>query len=175
MGKLEIKRGDIGSSIGFIIFVIIFLIIYFFIIENFKENNKDIVLTDYDTGDVILIESKYLWGGVWFNKDRLNILYKKFDVEKNSLINGKETVQLPFNKIKKVILSEGFGIYEIKIESEDGFFNKTYNFYVQNKDHFEIVKNKIFEVGGGSLIVEETRTFLNRFDKSNKKKPLTQI
>jgi hypothetical protein len=147
--KFEYKREDLDSVIGFLIIIMILIIINY-LNNSFEKNQKEIVLTS-STGEVVLIESKSFLGGVWFNKDRLDILYDKFDIEKNSFISGKEKVQLPFSVIKKVNFEKKFyDIYKISIKSEFGSFT----FFIQNKNNFEIVKNKIIEMCRDRFVIE---------------------
>ena len=172
--KFEYKREDIVSVIVIIIFLIILFLIDYFI-NTLNVNKKDIVLTS-DTGEVYLTEYKYFWGGVWFNKDRLLVLDDNFKIEENSLISGSPTIiQLPFSKIKKVIFEEGYDIYEIRIESDGGFLNRVDNFYIRNKDNFEIVKDRIVEVNKGSFVIEETKTFPSRFSTIEEKRPIPKF
>lgn len=137
-------------------------------------NKKEIILTNVTTRDITFFESKYLLGGVWFNRDRLSILSDGLTIFKNSLFSGEETVQLPYNKIKKVIFEEGFGIFEITIESEGRIFNDKYNFYIGDKGNFTIIKDNIRNHGGDKITIIENRTFMNRIFNREKKKPLSK-
>ena len=159
MGKL---KDNIYNSFRLMIIILVGGIIIFFVMyeyEVYQRNNVttevskgDIVLTSF-TGEVILIESKYFWGGVWFNKDKLIVSYDKFEIEKNSLIFDKKTIQLPVSKIKKVNFEKDiYDVYKISIWSEDGF----YYFYIKNKDNFEIVKSKIIDISIKRFVVESS-------------------
>lgn len=155
--------------IGNLLFILLIGGLGYFL-STLHESYEDYVYTS--KGDIHLDECKYFLGGVWFHNDQLSVLCDRFDIKKNSLISGKETVQLPFSKIKKVTFEEGYKIYKIKIESGGGLYPDKKKFYIRNKDNFEIVKNKIIKVGKRSLVIEETRTFLNRLSNIKMKKKI---
>lgn len=162
-------------KLDFLFTILVILVVSIGIYMNVNDNPVEIVLTNVETGDLHLYESKYFWGGVWFKKDILSILSDRFKMDTNSIIGHGETVYLPYQKVRKVKFNEQLYIYKITIESDGRLFNDVKSFYIRKKDNYDLIKNKIIEVGKDQFVYVEDRTIFNRITDRKRDRPLPKF
>lgn len=127
------------------------------------SNDKEKIVRQFD-GSITLVEAKYFWGGSWFEKDVLEVSNTGVSIHKYSLINSKEpdTVNIPFNKIKKVIFIEGKSIYEVDIVYKGNFLDNKEEFYIRDRISFIAVTDNIRVTAINQITINEKKTFVKK-------------
>lgn len=113
---------------------------------------------------LVLEESKYFWGGVWFNKDKVNISPQGFSIEKKSFILGKQNITIPYGKVKKVVFKRGYTVQELIVVSEGNFFQTKNSFYMTNLSNFHFVIDTIGAFCKNQFTTVEDESILYRLN-----------
>ena len=142
------------TAIGWLFAILILICVLAFIADDYDSK-----LTVKEDGTFHLVESKYLFGGSWFNKNAIGI--DDFDsiiYVSRSLWGNKKTI-FPVSRIlemKYIFIKTG--TYKMSIVSCDGCMNKTqYTVYMNNKKTFIDIK-KLFStlIPPTAVVIEET-------------------
>lgn len=117
-GQLKSTLQILWSTISLIIGIVI---IYSLMNTYILKDVETISWTD-DMAPTIL-EARHPFGS-WFNKDEITIRHTGLVIHKHSFW-GDETINLPYLKVKKIIISDGAFGTSVKIIRENGFLGKT--------------------------------------------------
>lgn len=153
MSESESKVKSRLKTFGVLFSGIFILIILMGIYVNVIKNENEIIFKTNKTGELCLIELNYALG-VWFQKEKIPISCDKFDLENNH--DGKNTVKIPFSKIKLVDISESYKKSTIEILTKDLLLPDKQYIYKLNMESFSNVTHEIRRAGDKTLAMNHT-------------------
>lgn len=161
------EKKTIIYLVGIVVFIAICQYYYY------QDASEKITANSLGNG-YILEESKYLFGGVWFKKDRINITPEGFYIEERSLVWGTESFMIPYSKVKKVVLKKGYSTNEMVVVSEGGLLSKTNRFYINSNDNFNFITTVVRGFCNNQFILAKQESLFNRLKRTTQTRKIVK-